>query len=177
MQTICLALLAAPAGVSLAQDAASEGQIRAIVADQVVAWNAGDGHAYARQLAPDASFTNLFGMVMCGAPAFAKRHSEILNTFYRSTTKSHVIRRLRFVTSDIAIVDIDNEVRGAGWHRRAARWHSEDAFDGSLRTARGSMVDRGVSQRGRQVCEVTRTLIDTRDCLSQPAIVTDEQRR
>ncbi|WP_035358198.1 hypothetical protein [Edaphobacter aggregans] len=112
MQTICLALLillAAPAGVSLAQDAASEGQIR-VVADQVVAWNAGDGHPYARQLAPDASFTNLFGMVMYGAGA-------------------------------------------------------------------RSMVDRGVSQRGRQVCEVTRTLIDPHDCLSQPAVVTDEQRR
>jgi len=63
-------------------------------------------------LAPEVSFTNLFGMVMYGAPAFAKRHSEILSTFYRGTTKSHVIRRLRFVASDVAIVDIDNEVRG-----------------------------------------------------------------
>src|SRR4051812_37195513 len=33
-------------------------------------WN-----AYAPKLAPDASFTNLFGMVMYGAPAFAKRHN------------------------------------------------------------------------------------------------------
>src|SRR3954453_14466218 len=63
-------------------------------------------------LAPEVSFTNLFGMVMYGAPAFAKRHCEILSTFYRGTTKSHVIRRLRFVTSEVAIVDIDNEVRG-----------------------------------------------------------------
>jgi len=105
-------LLAVPAGVSFAQDAASEAPIRAIVVDQVVAWNAGDGQAYARHLAPDASFTNLFGMVMYGAPAFAKRHAEILDTFYRGTTKHHFIRRIRFVTSDVAIVDIDNEVRG-----------------------------------------------------------------
>jgi uncharacterized protein (TIGR02246 family) len=115
MQVIRLTLvilLTAWPGVSLAQDAASEAQIRAVIADQVVAWNTGDGNAYARQLAPDASFTNLFGMVMYGAPAFAKRHSEILSTFYRGTTKSHVVRRLRFVTSDVAVVDIDNEVRG-----------------------------------------------------------------
>jgi uncharacterized protein (TIGR02246 family) len=115
MQRTCLAvliLLSALSSVSLAQHAASEAQIRAMIADQVVAWNAGDGNAYARHLAPEVSFTNLFGMVMYGAPAFAKRHSEILSTFYRGTTKSHVIRRLRFVTSDVAIVDIDNEVRG-----------------------------------------------------------------
>ena len=78
----------------------------------MLAWNAGGGQAYARHLAPEASFTNLFGMVLYGTPAFAKRHSEILATFYRGTTKSYRIRRLRFITSDVAIVDIDNEVRG-----------------------------------------------------------------
>lgn len=95
-----------------AQEAASEAAIRAIVADQVVAWNAGNGEAYAEHLAPDASFTNVFGMVMYGKPAFAKRHAEILSTFYKSTTKHHAIRRIRFVTPDVALVDIDNEVRG-----------------------------------------------------------------
>ena len=58
--------------VSFAQDAASDAAIRAIVAEQAVAWNAGDGQAYARHLAPDASFTNIFGMVMYGASAFAQ---------------------------------------------------------------------------------------------------------
>jgi conserved hypothetical protein len=94
------------------QDAASDAAIRSIVAEQVVAWNAGDGEAYARHLAPDASFTNIFGMVMYGAPAFARRHAEILTTFYKGTTKQPVIRRIRFVTPDVAIVDIDNEVHG-----------------------------------------------------------------
>ncbi len=101
-----------PAAMSFAQDATSEAPIRAIVAEQVSAWNGGDGQAYARHLAPDASFTNLFGMVMYGAPAFAKRHTEILATFYKGTTKHHDIRRIRFVTPDVAIVDIDNEVGG-----------------------------------------------------------------
>ena len=110
---LVLSILAVgPAAPSFAQDAASEAPIRAIVADQVVAWNAGDGPGYARHLAPDASFTNLFGMVMYGAPAFAQRHAEILATFYKGTTKQHVIRRIRFVTPDVAIVDIDNQVRG-----------------------------------------------------------------
>ena len=106
-------LFAAGSATALrAQDAPSEAAIRAIVADQVVAWNAGDGSAYARHLAPEASFTNLFGMVMYGKPAFAERHAEILRTFYKGTTKHHAIRRIRFVTADVALVDIDNEVRG-----------------------------------------------------------------
>jgi uncharacterized protein (TIGR02246 family) len=94
------------------QDSASEAPIRAIVAEQAAAWNAGDGLAYSRHVTPEVSFTNLFGMVMYGAPAFTKRHTEILATFYKGTTKHHVIRRIRFVTPDVAIVDIDNEVHG-----------------------------------------------------------------
>jgi len=93
------------------QDNAAEAPIRAIVAQQAAAWDAGDA-AYAKDLAPDASFTNLFGMVMYGAAAFAERHRQILATFYKGTTKHHAIRRIRFVTPDVAIVDIDNEVRG-----------------------------------------------------------------
>ena len=95
-----------------AQDRSAESRIRSIVAAQVDAWNTGDGSAYARDVAPDASFTNLFGMVMYGAEAFAERHRQILATFYKGTTKHHAIRRIRFVTPDVAIVDIDNEVRG-----------------------------------------------------------------
>ncbi len=97
---------------ALAQDAASEAAIRSIIAEQVVAWDSGDGARYASRLAPDASFTNLFGMVMYGAPAFAKRHTEILSTFYKGTKKKHVVRRIRFITPEVAIVDIDNEVHG-----------------------------------------------------------------
>ena len=127
-----------------AQDTAAEKAIRAIVAEQAVAWNAGDGARYASRLAPEASFTNLFGMVMYGAPAFAKRHQEILSTFYKGTTKKHAIRRIRFVTPDVAIVDIDNEVHGVkamppGIVGAAGR-HHQDAVDGSVRAAERAVV-------------------------------------
>jgi uncharacterized protein (TIGR02246 family) len=108
---IAAVCLTAPASAQV-QDAGAEAQIRALVAAQATAWDAGDGTAYAKDVAPDVSFTNLFGMVMYGAPAFAERHRQILGSFYKGTTKRHAIRRLRFVTADVAIVDIDNEVRG-----------------------------------------------------------------
>ena len=112
MVTVAILWSAAQVPASPAQDAAAEASIRAIVAEQAGAWNAGDGEAYARAVAPDASFTNIFGMVMYGKPAFTARHSEILATFFKGTTKHHTIRRVRFITPDVAIVDIDNEVRG-----------------------------------------------------------------
>ena len=106
-------VLVCSAGVgSVRQDASAEAAIRAIVAEQAAAWNRGDGPGYARRVAPDVSFTNLFGMVMYGAPAFVQRQTEILATFYKGTTKSQEIRRIRLVTPDVAIVDIDNQVRG-----------------------------------------------------------------
>jgi uncharacterized protein (TIGR02246 family) len=109
---VVLVLVAAYAPPSFGDVAEDTAAIRAIVAEQAVAWNAGDGKGYARRVAPDVSFTNLFGMVIYGAPAFEARHVEILSTFYKGTTKLHVVRRIRFITPDVAIVDIDNEVHG-----------------------------------------------------------------
>lgn len=105
-------LLGGAAVESQSQDAPAEAAIRAIVADQAAAWTAGDADGYARHVSPDVSFTNLFGMVMYGKSAFTERHAEILRTFYKGTTKHHAVHRIRFVTPDVAIVDIDNEVRG-----------------------------------------------------------------
>jgi uncharacterized protein (TIGR02246 family) len=109
---IVFALTFAQPASPIKHDVVAEGAIRAIVAGQASAWNAGDAKGYASDVAPDVSFTNLFGMVMYGREAFERRHAEILATFYKGTVKSHVIRRVRFVTPDVAIVDIDNEVRG-----------------------------------------------------------------
>ncbi len=108
--TTCACLLADHPAV--AQDAAAETAIRGIVAAQAAAWDAGDGARYAERVATEVSFTNLFGMVMYGKAAFTARHIEILRTFYKGTTKRHAVRRIRFITSDVALVDIDNEVHG-----------------------------------------------------------------
>ncbi len=110
MTLLLWSLCAAPA--AFAQDPQAEASIRAIIAEQAAAWNAGDGTAYAKHVADDVSFTNLFGTVVYGAPAFAERHRLILGTFYKGTTKHLDVRRIRFVTPDVAIVDIDNEIRG-----------------------------------------------------------------
>jgi uncharacterized protein (TIGR02246 family) len=49
---------------------------------------------------------------MYGGPSFLDRQRQILSTFFKGTTKHHAVRRIRFVTPDVALVDIDNEVHG-----------------------------------------------------------------
>ena len=86
---VVLALLGLPTP-TVAQDQAAESAIRSIVAAQATAWNAGDATGYAAAVAPEVSFTNLFGMVMYGAPAFSERHRQILATFRnRRPTRRH----------------------------------------------------------------------------------------
>jgi uncharacterized protein (TIGR02246 family) len=108
---VLLSVLTASSSVT-AKSGTDERDIRAIVADQQTAWNVGDAAGYASRIAPEVSFTNLFGMVMYGKPDFAERHRVILNTFYKGTVKRHTVRKIRFVTPTVAIVDIDNELRG-----------------------------------------------------------------
>lgn len=97
---------------ALAKQTPADAEIRALVAAQEKAWNAGDGDAYSKDVSADVAFTNIFGMVMYGSTDFVARQRQVLATFFKGTTKRHLIRRIRFVTPDVALVDIDNEVSG-----------------------------------------------------------------
>jgi uncharacterized protein (TIGR02246 family) len=44
-----------------------EAAVRRIIQDEGIAWNKGDGEAYARRFATDGTFTNLLGMFFNGA--------------------------------------------------------------------------------------------------------------
>jgi uncharacterized protein (TIGR02246 family) len=98
--------------ISWADGASDETAIRRIVDDEVAAWNAGDGKAYSARFARDGGFTNIFGMVLYGHEAFEKRHSQIFATFFKGTRRKMTVRRVRFVTGDVALVDVDTEIRG-----------------------------------------------------------------
>jgi len=89
-----------------------ETAIRAIVAEQVSAWDAGDGTRFCQSAAPDISAVNTSGTDMSGKLLFCQRQLQILSGIFKSTTKKQAIRRLRFITDDVAVVDIDNEIYG-----------------------------------------------------------------
>lgn len=112
MRTVLMmaALALGMAVPAAAQHERDEAAIRAIVAEQVTAWNAGDGAANASRVSGVVHEPLRDGDVRPRAlrdpPCRDPRH------FYKGTTKHHAVRRIRFVSPDVALVDIDNEVRG-----------------------------------------------------------------
>jgi uncharacterized protein (TIGR02246 family) len=94
--------------------ARDEAVIRRIIQDEVAAWNAGDAKAYARHFAPDGTFTNIYGMVFEGRDEFEQRHAETFGSFFKGSQRRETIRRLKFIASTVALLDVDTEVRGFG---------------------------------------------------------------
>jgi len=88
--------------------------IRKIISEEVAAWNSGDAAAYAQHFAPKGTFTNIYGMVFEGHDAFEQRHAETFATFFKGSVRREMIRNIRFVTHEVAIVDVDTEVKGFG---------------------------------------------------------------
>lgn len=94
-----------------AQSSATDSaQIRAIVAEQVTAWNAGDAVAFSKSFAENGSFTNIRGTVFYGHKAFEDRHREIFAGFFKDSKLAMSITRIRFVRPDVAIVDLATEL-------------------------------------------------------------------
>lgn len=92
--------------------AADEAPIRAIIAEQVRAWNAGDARAFSASFAEDGSFTNIRGTVFYGHRAFEDRHAEIFRGFFKGSKLAMSASRIRFIRPDVAIVDVATELSG-----------------------------------------------------------------
>ena len=90
--------------------ATGEAEIRAIVEEQVTAWNAGDAVAFSNSFAENGSFTNIRGTVFYGHKAFEDRHREIFTGFFKGSKLAMSITRIRFVRPDVAIVDLATEL-------------------------------------------------------------------
>jgi len=48
---------------------------------------------------------NIYGTVFEGHDAFKQRHADTFGTFFKGSTRVEKIRRIRFVTPKVAIVD------------------------------------------------------------------------
>ena len=76
------------------------------------AWNAGDEERYARRSSPDVSSHEHLGMVnVAGRGVRGAPHRDPVDLLQRHDQGAgHP--SIRFLTTDVAVVDIDNEVRG-----------------------------------------------------------------
>jgi hypothetical protein len=86
-----LLLVVVPFETAAQASATDETRIRAIVEEQVTAWNAGDAVAFSKGFAENGSFT-------------------IFTGFLKGSKLAMSITRIRFVRPDVAIVDLATEL-------------------------------------------------------------------
>jgi uncharacterized protein (TIGR02246 family) len=94
------------------------------------AWARGDAGAYADRFANDGTFTNFLGMFFQGRDAFRERHDAVFKTVFKGSTLTLRIEALRFIRFDVAIADVDAELRGL----KAVPGGLTAMADGSVRT-------------------------------------------
>jgi len=107
--SLAMLLFATMAG---ARGKSDEAAIRSILQEEVTAWNKGDAQAYSQHFAADGTFTNIRGMFFTGHQAFLDRHEEIFKGMFRGTVVRQDVVSLRFVRSDVAVVETLTSVSG-----------------------------------------------------------------
>ncbi len=107
-----MALTLLIASATFAQTASDETAIRSIIQDEIAAWNTGDAVAYSRHFAADGTFTNITGQFFSGYDAFLKQHQVIFEGRFKQTTLQQDIVSLKFVRSDVAVVEVLTAVAG-----------------------------------------------------------------
>lgn len=74
------------------------------------AWNRGDAAAFGTRYRADGTFTNVNGTYHFGREAFNRRHEEVFNGVFKGTRLSMMIKSLRFVAPNVAVVDADTTI-------------------------------------------------------------------
>ena len=81
-----------------------EAAIQAILEQFETAWNAYDSVSLAALFAEDANFIHIFGGQLDGRTAIEAAHRVIFDTIYRGSHASFMLRSIRFVRPDVAVV-------------------------------------------------------------------------
>jgi uncharacterized protein (TIGR02246 family) len=83
---------------------ANEQVIPGILQQLETAWNRYDSVSFAAAFAEDANFIHIFGGQFDGQPAIEGAHRHIFETIYRDSHASFVLRNIRFLRPDVAVV-------------------------------------------------------------------------
>jgi len=81
-----------------------EGAIQDILKQLETAWNASDSVSFAASFAEDANFIQIFGGQLDGRTDIEAAHRHIFDTIYKGSHASFLLRSIRFVRPDVAIV-------------------------------------------------------------------------
>lgn len=101
-----------PAEKAAAPSQDEEASLRKLVAEQTEAWNRHDAAAWSKAFAPDAEFINIVGTVFSGRDEIQKRHAFVFESVFKDSRTEVAVRKVRFVDSNVAVVDTDHVVTG-----------------------------------------------------------------
>jgi uncharacterized protein (TIGR02246 family) len=83
---------------------ADEQVMQGILQQLETSWNRYDSINFAAAFAEDANFIHIFGGQLDGRPAIEAAHRHIFETIYRDSRASFVLRSIRFLRPDVAVV-------------------------------------------------------------------------
>lgn len=90
--------------------APAESAIRLSLERLAKAWNIGDGALWADEYWPTADSINILGGLMPDGQAIRDRHAEIFAGPFKDSHLEGELRRIQYLGTDVAIVDVDIRV-------------------------------------------------------------------
>ena len=88
-----------------------EQSLREIVKGLEAAWNSGNSVAWAEFFAEDADFIHILGGHFNGRTPIERGHRAIFDTIYKDSTNKFTVNKVRFLSSDVAIVFLLAELK------------------------------------------------------------------
>ncbi len=92
---------------------ADSAAIKQCVAAWEDSWNRHDAHATATAYVEDGDFSSTTGVPSHGWKDLEAHYNEIFTTFLKDAQRTDTVRSIRFLTPEIASVDIDWQMTGA----------------------------------------------------------------
>jgi uncharacterized protein (TIGR02246 family) len=109
---LCVSVASSRAQMPTSKDADAAG-IRQSVAAFTTAWNNHDAHATTMRYVEDGDFSNTTGIPSHGWKELEEHYTTIFTTFLKNAHRTDTVKSIRFLTPDIASVDIDWQATGA----------------------------------------------------------------
>ena len=86
--------------------------IKQVFADFYGAFSRQDAQAITNTFAPDAEFTNMFGIHVRGREAIQQHFTDVFKGNLKGTTRTDTVRDVHFYAPNVAFVDADTVITG-----------------------------------------------------------------
>ena len=107
--SVCVLTGAAQQAATKDSHPVDEAAIRENVRQMEAGWNEKSGSSFAQPFAEDADYVVINGRFVQGREAIKKEHQHIFNTVFRNTTLRLMVKQIRFVRPDVAVVHVTGQ--------------------------------------------------------------------